>query len=272
MGEVLQFSSINNLQVLLSNEGFHNTRVVYLGGLWVMIESKSSKSNLIHRNMSSFNAWTRSTFQKISSKWGELVELEDGYDDLFARKRICIKTSQTENILESFKLIVKGKILVGSCQGTFCLSLSFKDVPEKELFSDDESTKINEQANNLNNDEVENASEVVSDTYSGDNGEDQGFEHQHISDIFLPNNNSRGPFIINEILARCKLKKQQAMIFKVDFAKAYDSVRWDYLDDVLISFGFGPKWRSWIRGSLSSGKASILVNGSPTTEFHYNRA
>ncbi|GJR31178.1 RNA-directed DNA polymerase, eukaryota [Tanacetum coccineum] len=77
--------------------------------------------------------------------------------------------------------------------------------------------------------------------------------------------------IINEILARCKLKKQQAMIFKVDFAKAYDSVRWDYLDDVLISFGFGPKWRSWIRGSLSSGKASILVNGSPTTEFHLYR-
>ncbi|GKC56792.1 hypothetical protein Tco_1084390 [Tanacetum coccineum] len=50
-----------------------------------------------------------------------------------------------------------------------------------------------------------------------------------------------GPFIINEILARCKLKKQQAMIFKVDFAKAYDFVRWDYLDDVLIYFGFGPK-------------------------------
>ncbi|GJS48900.1 RNA-directed DNA polymerase, eukaryota [Tanacetum coccineum] len=96
-----------------------------------------------------------------------------------------------------------------------------------------------------------------------------------ISDVqtaFLPNRQILdGPFIINEILARCKLKKQQAMIFKVDFAKAYDSVRWDYLDDVLISFGFGPKWRSWIRGSLSSGKASILVNGSPTSEFHLYR-
>ncbi|GJZ58816.1 hypothetical protein Tco_0614632, partial [Tanacetum coccineum] len=53
----------------------------------------------------------------------------------------------------------------------FVWSPSFKDVPEKELFSDDESVKINEQTNNLNNDEVENASEVVSDTYFGDNGE-----------------------------------------------------------------------------------------------------
>lgn len=60
------------------------------------------------------------------------------------------------------------------------------------------------------------------------------------------------------------------MVFKVDFAKAYDSIRWDYLDDVLNSFGFGVKWRSWIKGSLTSGMASILANGSPTSEFQFN--
>nr|GEX76356.1 hypothetical protein [Tanacetum cinerariifolium] len=46
MGEVLQLFSINNLRVLLSNEGFHNARIVYLGGLWVMIELKSSTTKL----------------------------------------------------------------------------------------------------------------------------------------------------------------------------------------------------------------------------------
>nr|GEY40123.1 RNA-directed DNA polymerase, eukaryota [Tanacetum cinerariifolium] len=80
-----------------------------------------------------------------------------------------------------------------------------------------------------------------------------------------------GPFIINELIARCHHKKQQAMIFKVDFAKAYDSVRWDYLDAILNSFGFGSKWRSWIRGSLHSSMALILVNGSPTFEFQFYR-
>ncbi|GKC35381.1 RNA-directed DNA polymerase, eukaryota [Tanacetum coccineum] len=59
-------------------------------------------------------------------------------------------------------------------------------------------------------------------------------------------------------------------IVYVVFAKAYDSVRWDFLDDVLSSFGFGSKWRSWILGSLSSGKASVLVNGSPTSEFQFH--
>nr|GEY55071.1 RNA-directed DNA polymerase, eukaryota [Tanacetum cinerariifolium] len=79
-----------------------------------------------------------------------------------------------------------------------------------------------------------------------------------------------GPFIINEILSWCKQKSHQAMIFKLDFAKAYDSVRWDFLEEVLIAFGFGPKWCSWILGSLKFGKASVLVNGSPTSEFQFH--
>ncbi|GKC70984.1 RNA-directed DNA polymerase, eukaryota [Tanacetum coccineum] len=41
-----------------------------------------------------------------------------------------------------------------------------------------------------------------------------------------------GPFILNEVLAWCKRKRKQALVFKVDFAKAYDSVRWDFLLDV----------------------------------------
>nr|GFC16416.1 RNA-directed DNA polymerase, eukaryota, reverse transcriptase zinc-binding domain protein [Tanacetum cinerariifolium] len=31
-----------------------------------------------------------------------------------------------------------------------------------------------------------------------------------------------GPFILNEVLQWCKIKKKQALIFKVDFEKAYD--------------------------------------------------
>nr|GEX76120.1 RNA-directed DNA polymerase, eukaryota, reverse transcriptase zinc-binding domain protein [Tanacetum cinerariifolium] len=49
--------------------------------------------------------------------------------------------------------------------------------------------------------------------------------------------------VVTKILANLWLrKKKQAMIFKVDFAKAYDSVRWDYLLDVLQAFGFGSNW------------------------------
>nr|GFA40954.1 RNA-directed DNA polymerase, eukaryota, reverse transcriptase zinc-binding domain protein [Tanacetum cinerariifolium] len=50
-----------------------------------------------------------------------------------------------------------------------------------------------------------------------------------------------GPFILNEVLHWCSKKKQKSLIFKVDFEKAYDSVRWDFLDDVLKKFGFSLK-------------------------------
>ncbi|GJW05636.1 RNA-directed DNA polymerase, eukaryota [Tanacetum coccineum] len=59
-----------------------------------------------------------------------------------------------------------------------------------------------------------------------------------------------GPFILNEVLQWCKLKKKHSFILKIDFEKAYDSVRWDYLDDVLRKFGFGEKWCGWIQESI----------------------
>nr|GEY41812.1 RNA-directed DNA polymerase, eukaryota [Tanacetum cinerariifolium] len=49
------------------------------------------------------------------------------------------------------------------------------------------------------------------------------------------------------------------MFFKVDFAKAYDSVRWDYLFDVLEAFGFGLTWCQWIRGDPLAPLLFILV-------------
>ncbi|GJQ93572.1 RNA-directed DNA polymerase, eukaryota [Tanacetum coccineum] len=57
----------------------------------------------------------------------------------------------------------------------------------------------------------------------------------------------------------------------VDFEKAFDSVRWDYLDGILSNFVFGTKWRGWIQGCLTSTMGSILINGIPTSEFKFHK-
>nr|GFA47727.1 hypothetical protein [Tanacetum cinerariifolium] len=66
-----------------------------------------------------------------------------------------------------------------------------------------------------------------------------------------------------------KKRNKQAMVFKVDFEKAYDSVRWDFVEDILRKFGFGDKWCTWIRSCLQSSRGSVIVNGSPTEEFQF---
>nr|GFA00972.1 RNA-directed DNA polymerase, eukaryota [Tanacetum cinerariifolium] len=44
-----------------------------------------------------------------------------------------------------------------------------------------------------------------------------------------------GPMILSEVIQWCNRKRKKSMIFEVDFKKAFDSVRWDFLDMILHS-------------------------------------
>ncbi|RVW23395.1 Transposon TX1 uncharacterized 149 kDa protein [Vitis vinifera] len=68
--------------------------------------------------------------------------------------------------------------------------------------------------------------------------------------------------IANEIVDERRRSGEEGVIFKIDFEKAYDHVRWDFLDQVLEKKGFSPKWRKWMNGCLSSVSYAVLVNGS----------
>ena len=47
-----------------------------------------------------------------------------------------------------------------------------------------------------------------------------------------------GPLVVNEVIEWYKKTKKRCMIFKVDFDKAYDSVSWDYLIQMMEYMGF----------------------------------
>ncbi|GKB77898.1 hypothetical protein Tco_0944793 [Tanacetum coccineum] len=103
MGKVKDITAMPNLYVILEKEGFQNLSLTYLGGLWVLIEtvSISAKEKLLnHTGVGSWfsslkpacnsfvsdervvwisleglplKVWTRNTFAKVASKWGDLV-------------------------------------------------------------------------------------------------------------------------------------------------------------------------------------------------------
>ena len=68
--------------------------------------------------------------------------------------------------------------------------------------------------------------------------------------------------IANEVVDEKRRSEEEGIVFKIDFEKAYDHVDWGFLGLVLERKGFSPKWRSWMRGCLTSTSFTIIVNGS----------
>lgn len=72
----------------------------------------------------------------------------------------------------------------------------------------------------------------------------------------------------NFMLVQCTTRRLHALkepmiLLKLDLMKAFDSVQWPFLLEVLSRMVFGPKWRSWICGLLANSSTRILVNGVP---------
>lgn len=73
-----------------------------------------------------------------------------------------------------------------------------------------------------------------------------------------------GVLFANEIVSYTKQKKAKLFCFKMDFEKAFDSVNWGFLRDVMVQMDFGNRWCKWISFCLT---ISLLIDGSPTSEF-----
>lgn len=67
-------------------------------------------------------------------------------------------------------------------------------------------------------------------------------------------------------------KAKTAMLFlKLDIAKAFDSVRWEYMLEIMQRIGFGQRWRDLISLIWASTSSRILLNGSPGRPILHRR-
>ncbi|GKC71709.1 RNA-directed DNA polymerase, eukaryota [Tanacetum coccineum] len=141
----------------------------YLGGLWVMIELKSEEIKrklLLHSGVNSWfhdlqpashdfvcnerivwvdiegvllHIWYSATFSGIGKKWGTVMDIEESPGFSYAHKRLCIKTSMADNILETFKVIFKGKVFSVRAKELFTWSPCFLEYKDPGYISEDES-------------------------------------------------------------------------------------------------------------------------------------
>jgi hypothetical protein len=52
------------------------------------------------------------------------------------------------------------------------------------------------------------------------------------------------------------------MLMKIDITKAFDSVSWEYLLELLQQRGFPVRWRNWLSLLLASSLSSVRLNGA----------
>ncbi|KAM1864379.1 hypothetical protein ACFX14_004594 [Malus domestica] len=73
--------------------------------------------------------------------------------------------------------------------------------------------------------------------------------------------------VVHEVLHSLlhqRREDQAGMAIKLDMAKAYDRVEWNFLITIMSKLGFAPLFCKWIKACISIVSFSIVINGTPT--------
>jgi hypothetical protein len=74
-----------------------------------------------------------------------------------------------------------------------------------------------------------------------------------------------------EFLYQCESSRQEIILLKIDFAKAFDTNDHAAMLRIMKQMGFDERWISWIDSIFSSGKSAVLLNGVPGRQFFCKR-
>ncbi|XP_056698158.1 uncharacterized protein [Spinacia oleracea] len=87
-----------------------------------------------------------------------------------------------------------------------------------------------------------------------------------------------GRFIMHNIMMCQEIVRQYGRknaspgcLIKLDKQKAYDTIEWDFLEEMLLSLGFQAQFVNWIMVCVTTPKFSIMLNGSAQGYFASSR-
>jgi hypothetical protein len=75
---------------------------------------------------------------------------------------------------------------------------------------------------------------------------------------------------VQKVIQNLHRNHQPTLFVKLDISKAFNSINWAFILDVLRAPGFTQKWRDWITTILGSS-SKIIINGQQTNEIKHMR-
>ncbi|GJZ01186.1 RNA-directed DNA polymerase, eukaryota [Tanacetum coccineum] len=232
LGRVKEFASLANLKMALSNEGFVDIKIQYMGELWVMMEFVTEESIKLFRDNVSvgswfsqikqasmdfvtegriawveiegipFKLWSGNTFKRIAAKWGELLDVDDQEEMCFHSKRLCIHTKSGRNISEEFKIIYRGKVFWIRANETPGWVPDFVDESDDEDQNDDDSKDGGSNVHEMGSCGGDSDVEEVPDTLFEKDGQVKNNMEEEVMD--KPKDKSKDPFHIYSLLNKKK--------------------------------------------------------------------
>jgi hypothetical protein len=76
---------------------------------------------------------------------------------------------------------------------------------------------------------------------------------------------------VQNVVKALNKAKRPLLFIKLDISKAFDSVSWVFLLEVLQALGFRQRWRDWVATLLASSSSKALLNGMPGRKFKHAR-
>jgi hypothetical protein len=85
-----------------------------------------------------------------------------------------------------------------------------------------------------------------------------------IQSAFIKGRFIQDNYMLVQQTARFLHRRRQAhLLLKLDITKAFDSISWPFLIEVLQRMGFGQIWRDILCGLLATSSTQVMVNGFP---------
>lgn len=83
--------------------------------------------------------------------------------------------------------------------------------------------------------------------------------------------NTRGFRTVQLVCRWLHARRIPMILHKIDLVKAFDTVAWPFLLEVMERIGFPQRWRDWISGLLATTSTKVMINGRPGRHIYHAR-